>query len=199
MLSGTPIAPGCLHIQGVFTPTECDRIVEDALKWDRKPAEVYNNRPTDDGVDIEIRKGTVYSCPSNSLLNAWWKPKLDQAFIYYQRKEYTQDINWGSPEIQMVEYSDPNDFFKKHSDSYINERHYGQEVRKLSMSLELTNASYYTGCTLRFCRDDGSTVRTDPIQGDAFVFPSWKTHEVTKLESGIRRALIVWYHGPFWR
>ena len=70
MLSGTPIAPGCLHIQGVFTPTECDRIVEDALKWDRKPAEVYNNRPTDDGVDIEIRKGTVYSCPSNSLLNA---------------------------------------------------------------------------------------------------------------------------------
>lgn len=198
MLSSNPILPGVLHIQNLFTPEQCDRIVNDALQWGKQDAEVYTSKPGDDGVNKSKRSGSIYNCPRDVMLNTWFKPMLDQAFIHYQRKESSVVLDWGNIEIQMAEYFDAGDFFKKHSDTYLNDSHHGIPVRKLSMSLELSNAQHYTGCNLKFHMDGGGTTRTDPRQGDAFIFPSYRPHEVTKIESGIRRSLVVWYWGPYW-
>ena len=68
-------------------------------------------------------------------------------------------------------------------------------TRKLSLVVQLSDASEYTGCELVLANDSLWTVQYKQA-GDAIAFPSWTPHRVTDIETGVRRALVLWIHGP---
>ena len=198
MLSSNPLdaAGSVLHIQQLFTPEQTDKIISEGLKWEKRPAATYNALETSNH-DHAIRKGHVYSQPSNDMFNAWFRPILDQAIVHYLRKTYPIHIDFRKVEIQMADYQDVGDHFRPHRDSYI-EQAPGEPTRKLSMSVELSEPDEYDGANVSFI--DGQQNKFSPIglKGDAYVFPSWYKHGVRPLVTGHRRALIAWYYGPFW-
>lgn len=70
--------------------------------------------------------------------------------------------------------------------------------RKLSMVVQLSDPSDYTGCRLRMM--DGREWEVPYIgQGEAICFPCWAPHRVTPIEWGVRYSLAVWIHGPQFR
>jgi PKHD-type hydroxylase len=72
------------------------------------------------------------------------------------------------------------------------------KLRKLSLSLQLTDASAYEGCELQI--HDGRRVETAPRErGTVIVFPSYVLHRVTPITRGIRKAVVVWTTGPKFR
>jgi PKHD-type hydroxylase len=73
-----------------------------------------------------------------------------------------------------------------------------QEPRKLTLSLQLSEASDYEGCDLQV--RGGHQIDTAPRARGALVgFPANMLHQVTPIRSGIRRALVIWAVGPEFR
>ena len=187
------------HVRKLFSAEECDRILQECLAWNCEPASVYSAFTRGD-IDPKVRKGKVYTYSGKNKL--WFKPKIDGAIEFFQSQNAPIIIN--SPSIieyQLVEYTEPGDHFNVHQDSHIsvNQWNMDRPPRKISLTIELTDNTQYEGANLRFIEDDGKTIRPEANKGDAFIFPSWRRHQVKPLVSGVRHALVCWYMGPFWR
>ena len=78
-------------------------------------------------------------------------------------------------------------------------------VRKLSVTISLTDSETYEGGNLKF--DWGEHAETKSRfhecteirpRGSVIVFPSYYYHQVTPVTKGTRYSLVIWYHGkPF--
>ena len=71
--------------------------------------------------------------------------------------------------------------------------------RKLSVTLQLSDPSEYEGGDFSFSEvlnPDADQVKT---KGTVLVFPSYLTHAVSPVTSGVRRSLVAWFEGPKWR
>jgi PKHD-type hydroxylase len=67
--------------------------------------------------------------------------------------------------------------------------------RKLSISVQLSDASAYEGCDLQF--QAGNKIETAPRQrGTVIAFPSFVLHRVTPCTKGTRKAIVAWTTGP---
>ena len=67
-------------------------------------------------------------------------------------------------------------------------------ARKLSMTLQLSEAGDYSGGALEFINAP-SPAAARKI-GAATVFPSYLAHRVAPVQSGVRRSLVAWAYGP---
>lgn len=71
----------------------------------------------------------------------------------------------------------------------------GQEPRKLSLSIQLSDPANYQGCALEL--RGGNQVDVAPkARGAVIAFPSYTLHRVTPITSGVRKSLVVWAVGP---
>jgi PKHD-type hydroxylase len=71
-------------------------------------------------------------------------------------------------------------------------------LRKLSISVQLTDPSLYDGCDLQF--QAGNRIETAPrTRGSVIAFPSYVLHRVTPCTRGTRKALVAWTTGPQFR
>tara|TARA_R110000868_G_scaffold200933_1_gene448498 strand:+ start:31 stop:720 length:690 start_codon:yes stop_codon:yes gene_type:complete len=77
------------------------------------------------------------------------------------------------------------------------------KIRKLSMTVNLSNPNEYTGGNLRFdfgphIKERFHTCNEIRPRGSIIVFPSHIHHQVTPVKSGTRRSLVMWSLGlPF--
>jgi PKHD-type hydroxylase len=65
--------------------------------------------------------------------------------------------------------------------------------RKLSLTIQLSDPSEYTGGELQFMNQHGGGATG---RGTAVFFPSFLAHRVTPVTHGMRRALVAWAYGP---
>jgi len=67
-------------------------------------------------------------------------------------------------------------------------------VRKISMTILLSNQSEFEGGDLEFMSEGNKPPQL--IQGQAIYFCSLLRHRVAKVKKGIRRSLVMWFGGP---
>jgi PKHD-type hydroxylase len=67
-------------------------------------------------------------------------------------------------------------------------------VRKISMTVLLSNQSEFEGGNLEFMNEDTNPPQLK--QGQAIYFCSLIRHRVAKVKKGIRRSLVMWFGGP---
>ena len=67
-------------------------------------------------------------------------------------------------------------------------------VRKLSISIQLTNPEDYEGGELYLYNDDKGNLM-DKTQGTLIIFPSYVLHEVMPVTKGERNSLVTWVTG----
>ena len=91
--------------------------------------------------------------------------------------------------FQFTNYEAPSGKYGKHVDRGIN-----MPVRKLSISIQLTNPEEYEGGELYLYNDDKGTLM-DKIQGTLILFPSYVLHEVMPVTKGERNSLVTWVTG----
>jgi PKHD-type hydroxylase len=91
--------------------------------------------------------------------------------------------------FQFTNYEAPSGRYGKHVDRGMN-----IPVRKLSISIQLTNPEEYEGGELYLYEDDKGTLM-DKTQGTLILFPSYILHEVMPVTKGERNSLVTWVTG----
>jgi PKHD-type hydroxylase len=129
---------------------------------------------------------------------SWLYPIDDMDWVFRRVTDITLNLNerffkfdlFGLNEgFQFTNYEAPSGKYGKHVDRAIN-----IPVRKLSISIQLTNPEEYEGGELYLYDDDKGTVM-DKTQGTLILFPSYVLHEVMPVTKGTRNSLVTWVTG----
>lgn len=172
------------YLPGFFTAEECHRI---GLLAD---AEKQHDGHIGKGVSVQIRQSTVsYVNPTEN--SRWVFDKLERILLDLNG-DYKFELNGFREGFQVAEYSAPGGHYSWHNDIGTG----AFSTRKLSMSVQLSNATDYEGGELEFA---DSTAPAPKEIGSLIVFPSFLTHRVKPVTSGKRKSMVSWVSGPAFR
>jgi PKHD-type hydroxylase len=168
--------------QAVFTPEECAAVVATGRALPRLDGRVELG-------DDSYRVSHITWIEANDT-NHWLYHKLGALFTQMNR-HYGFDMVGFVDALQFTEYG-PGQHFDWHMDIG-NEQ---TSLRKLSVTIQLSQPSEYDGGELEFV-GLGPTDQSR-VQGSATFFPAFMGHRVRPVTRGTRCSLVAWGSGqPF--
>jgi PKHD-type hydroxylase len=174
---------------GYFTAEECDRILElgaAAPQISGKVGEALGQ------VDA-IRRSRVTAIYPGADTD-WLFDKLEVALQQLNRG-YGYRLDGFMEGAQVAWYEDHGDGRGGHYDWHIDLGPGRYSLRKLSMSVQLSDPEDYDGGDLEFMASDEAGIRT---RGSMIVFPSFLEHRVCPVTRGTRASMVSWIAGdPF--
>jgi PKHD-type hydroxylase len=177
------------HVENVFTPEECDKIVS---LWceDESIKGGLGERGTIEKKDT--RSSQIQWLSATDPKNRWIMVRLLQACITVNEQCYGFNLNGMiDAAFQLTRYKE-GDEYGWHLDIGSGQLRY----RKLSFSVQLSAPEDYEGGNLEIAVPPSNACKT---KGTIITFPSFATHRVTPVTSGVRYALVGWVTGPPWR
>lgn len=166
----------------IFSKDECESIINICSKQDMISAETSSS-----GVSSYRKSNVLFMFPNATT--EWIFYKIEES-INALNKFFGYDLDGMGEGIQFAEYRAPDGHYNWHTDS-------GDTpvVRKLSMTVELSDPSSYEGGDLELNATGKPEIMTKK-QGRIIAFPSHTLHRVTPVTSGVRHSLVVWITGP---
>ena len=119
----------------------------------------------------------------------WVFRKVTDITLNLNERFFKFDLFGLNEGFQFTNYEAPSGKYGKHVDRGIN-----MCVRKLSISIQLTNPEEYEGGELKLYDGEEETVM-DKTQGTLIIFPSYVLHEVMPVTKGTRNSLVTWVTG----
>ena len=176
-----------------IVPDVCERIIKDCQQNILKKATVYDYDKASSLDDPEIRKTSIHfiTDKENKINNLVW------GFLREANKiQFNYDLEYFQP-IQFGEYKNGG-FYGWHQDqSNIDS---SNEIRKLSLTLVLSDPDTFEGGELQFYNGDRpmeDKVKNDiRSQGTVIVFDSRDWHRITPVNKGVRYSIVCWTVGP---
>jgi PKHD-type hydroxylase len=121
----------------------------------------------------------------------WVFRRVTDITLNLNERFFKFDLFGISEGFQFTNYEAPSGKYGKHVDRGIN-----MGVRKLSISIQLTNPEEYEGGELKLYNgDDDKANVMDKTQGTLIIFPSYVLHEVMPVTKGERNSLVTWVTG----
>jgi PKHD-type hydroxylase len=167
-----------------FTAEECRRVIEvgDALP---KMAGLMEQDHRERYRDSQV---------------AWMPTHPDTHWMYHKLAVLFNEAN-AYFDFELLGFVEPPQYTVygagQHFDWHIDVGGGGASVRKLSMTVQLSDGSEYEGGDLEF--HEGSDGDRQRALGTATIFPSFIAHRVRPIVSGVRRSLVAWACGPSFR
>lgn len=181
------------YYNGLFDDDMIEGIIETGDALQKEKAQVGGDFKTAGGVNESIRKTDICWIPTTEE-NAWLFRKLTDIILQANQQWFNFDL----AHIENLQYSVYNvgDFYEKHVDHHFQGP--GQNPRKLSFTMQLTDPSEYEGGqTMLITAKDPFPIPQE--KGAITFFPSYTLHEVLPVTKGTRKALVGWVHGPKWK
>ena len=169
-----------------FSAPECDQIIELHTKSSQDLSRLYDfegNKLRDSHVTwIRRTEGT-----------AWIFERIESAVREYNNT-YNFEIGYELNTAQLTRYGESQQY-GWHVDLGAKRA----SLRKISAVVALTPAASSVGGGLEIFYGDALNNKVALDAGDIVVFPSFVMHRASKVESGIRWSLVVWFEGaaPF--
>ena len=211
------------YFQSALTPRTCDEIIEYGKR--HKPEIAVTGGERENGTsrkkDGTYKKTTLKKLHVKRKSDIVW---LNDTWIYKELHPYVHQANekagWNfewdwSESCQFTKYG-VGQYYGWHCDSW--DRPYNKpndpaqhgKIRKLSMTISLSDPSEYEGGNLEFDfrnqvdweLDKKAKIHScDEIRprGSIIIFPSFVWHRVAPVTRGTRYSLVVWNLGPMWR
>ncbi len=164
---------------GAFTKEECKKIIDENQNFQKA---IARNSPEKKVRDSEI-------CWIYPVNNEWLYGRLTYIINNLNQQFFNFDLSGMFEPIQFTRYQAPSGFYGKHTD-----RAYDQAIRKLSISVQLSEPSEYEGGDLVLHCSNTSQQMEKQI-GRLIIFPSYTLHEVTPVTKGTRYSLVAWISG----
>jgi len=177
-------------IQPIFTPQQCEMVIQAGYKQKPEVAQVGMNKPSG-GVDTKKRTTTIS-----------WIPFKEMPEMYSQVEATMQSTNLNHFGFDNMRITEPaqfteypkGGFYDWHMDLDVNGT-FEPPVRKISMTILLSDPSTFKGGELEFMEKNKIP---DLKQGQAIFFASFIRHRVAPVKKGMRRSLVMWFGGtPF--
>jgi len=167
-----------------FTKEECEKIIDVAKNKGLTTGKTVGGGTTDPSRNSDIS----WLNPTDNL--HWVYQRLTDIIVPLNKDFFKFDLYGINEGLQFTNYKAPSGKYGKHIDRTMN-----MAVRKLSVSIQLTNPDEYEGGDL--CIYDGDRAeKMDKKQGTLVMFPSYVLHEVTPVTKGERNSLVTWVTGP---
>ena len=196
-----------------FTPRLCEEVKRFALSQEKQTAITI-----EEGWDRDSKKNPLTKKEFKKLkhqrnsyatwLNEPWLYKELQPFVGEANKNAKWNFQWDfTEEVQFTHYG-KNQHYDWHRDSHVTDvskNTRGGRMRKLSVSVNLSDPGDYRGGVLQFDFPHAPGSGASPYvceamkeKGSLIVFPSFTWHKVTPVTSGKRYSLVCWNWGnPF--
>ena len=174
------------YVSDAFTKEECEKIIAIGKNKGLIEATVTSTEP-----EHQVRKSKVsWLFPSDDT--EWVFRKVTDIVLQVNEQFFRFDIHGINEGLQFTNYVAPGNKYGKHVDRGLN-----NAVRKLSVSVQLTDPEEYEGGDLCLYGNEKATPM-DKKQGTLIVFPSYTLHEVMPVTKGERNSLVTWVTGkPF--
>ena len=184
----------------------CDDIVRYGKEQDKEIATTGNNNKKEI-TEVQLKNIQKKRKSDVVWMSDRWIYNEIQPYIYKANENAGWNFEWDwSEPCQFTEYK-KGQFYDWHCDSFEvpydepeNPNRHGK-LRKLSMTVSLTDPEEYEGGDLEFDfrnTDEGSQPRIcEEIRkkGSVIVFPSFVWHRVTPVTKGTRHSLVCWNIG----
>jgi len=179
-------------LQPMFTPEQCQMIINAGRAQPRQDASVGNNKGTKGGViDTKTRTSHISWIPFKKM------PEMYKDIEKFMKQ--TNGNHFGFDGMTLTEFAQYTEypeggFYDWHVDNDVNMVH-EPPVRKISMTCLLSPESEFEGGDLELMTE-GKT--TEMKQGHAVFFASFIRHRVKPVIRGNRKSLVMWFGGtPF--
>jgi len=174
--------------QPIFTPQQCQLVINKGMSLKKEEAKVGMNRPEG---ELDIKK---------RITSISWIPFKDMPEMYKDIEATMLKANnnhFGFDGMRLTEIAQfthylTGGFYDWHMDNDVLGKHQ-PPVRKISMTLLLSDPSTFEGGELEFMHK-GKTAKLK--QGQAIFFASWLQHRVKPVTKGERKSLVMWFGGP---
>ena len=141
-------------------------------------------------VDLSYRSSNISWIDKNTE-NKWIYDRINHIIDHANNKFWKFNLSNKHEAIQFGEYNAKE---KGHYDWHLDMAN-NNNNRKLSMSIQLSDPSEYTGGELQFLTN--REIRAAPKKrGSMIIFPSYLLHKVSSVKTGKRMSLVMWRHGP---
>jgi PKHD-type hydroxylase len=123
----------------------------------------------------------------------WLYKKITDAALKINKDIYEFDLDG----FQTLQYTVYHDYEQGNYDWHIDTTWVANKkyIRKLSISILLSDTSSFKGGAFLFSPDGGNPVEIEQEKGRMIVFPSWVPHSITPVLRGTRISLVMWLHG----
>jgi PKHD-type hydroxylase len=139
-------------------------------------------------VESDVRDSKIsWLYPTDNL--DWVFRRVTDIVLNLNERFFKFDLFGLNEGFQFTNYEAPSGKYGKHVDRGTN-----TTVRKLSISIQLTNPEEYEGGELKLYDSEKETVM-DKTQGTLIIFPSYVLHEVMPVTKGERNSLVTWVTG----
>ncbi len=173
-----------LFSDAAFTRAECLSIVEKYATQEHKEGKVGLGEA---GKKLRNSK-IVWLRREPSTL--WIYTRMETLFQHANQR-YRFDIRGWLDSIQFAQYG-----VGEHYDWHVDLGVKITSLRKISVSIQLSDSDDYDGGDLEFFN---STITTPRKMGLAVAFPSYFPHRVAEVTRGSRHSLVAWASGPAFR
>ena len=175
----------------IFTPQQCQDIINMGHQQKAEKALVGHEKGKKEGRhDTKMRITTIGWIPFKALPDMY--KIIERSMLQVNRNHFGYEGMALTEPAQFTEYP-KGGFYDWHMDSEVNCQ-YEPPVRKISMTILLSNQSEFEGGDLEFMTEGNSPPAL--LQGQAIFFNSMIRHRVAKVKKGIRRSLVMWFGGP---
>ena len=174
----------------IFTPQQCQDIINMGHQQPPEEAKVGHKNEKGGKHDTKKRITTISWIPFEKMPQMY--KIVDRTMKQVNGNHFGYEGMQLNEPAQFTEYP-KGGFYDWHMDAETS-CHYEPPVRKISMTLLLSDPSEFEGGDLEFM-----TVGNKPpnlVQGQAIFFCSLIRHRVNKGKKGVRRSLVMWFGGP---
>ena len=201
------------YFKSALSPILCDEIIKYGKQHNSQMAvtggvEVENARK----IDGKLKKSTIKNIQKKRKSDVVW---MNDRWIYKEIHPYVHEANriagWNfdwdwSESCQFTKYG-KGQYYGWHCDSwdkpYVEEGPTKGKVRKLSVTVTLTDPKEYKGGELEFDfrnlepdKKPNTRTCTEILpKGSLVVFPSFVFHRVKPVTKGVRHSLVIWNCG----
>jgi PKHD-type hydroxylase len=166
-----------------FSKQECQTIINIAKNKGLVKGTTFNDDKKKDVRDSKIS----WLYPIDGI--DWVFRRVTDITLSLNERFFKFDLFGLNEGFQFTNYEAPSGKYGKHVDRGMN-----MCVRKLSISIQLTNPEEYEGGELKLYDGEEETVM-DKTQGTLIIFPSYVLHEVMPVTKGERNSLVTWVTG----
>ena len=176
-------------VEPIFTPQQCQDIIKVGHQQKAEEAKVGTSKK-EGKYDTKMRITTISWIPFKALPDMY--KRIEFSMLQVNRNHFGYEGMQITEQAQFTEYP-KGGFYDWHIDAEINCQ-FEPPVRKISMTILLSNASEFEGGDLEFMTEGNKPPQL--IEGQAIFFNSMIRHRVAKVKKGVRRSLVMWFGGP---
>ena len=190
------------YFDSAFSPFLCDKIIEEG--YSNNPDFALTGKTGYTRSKKEIEKTKEIRNSNVSWIDDWWVKKELEPYVKRANEMAGWNFNFTKSEASQFTIYEPGEYYDWHRDAQNYPYTQGEQkglIRKLSVTVSLSNPEDYEGGFLEFSRENDFNkkyfykVREILPRGSICVFPSYTWHRVSPVTKGKRLSLVQWNLG----